>query len=191
MRNHKTFISLLLLLPSITLAQSLATVEHVDLDRYLGKWYEIASIPQYFQRQCVRDVTAEYALKNGVISVINRCTTASGEISEAEGQARIVDTLSNAKLEVTFVKLFGWRYLFGGDYWVIDLASDYRYAVVGHPSRKYAWVLAKTPQVSSQDLAAIEDRLKANGYDTCGLLTTAQPPLLSVRTPLCEAVKAK
>lgn len=191
MSNHKTFISLLLLLPSIALAQPLATVEHVDLDRYLGKWYEIASIPQYFQRQCVRDVTAEYALKNGAISVINRCTTASGEVSEAEGQARIVDTFSNAKLEVTFVKLFGWRYLFGGDYWVIDLAPDYRYAVVGHPSRKYAWVLAKSPQVSSQDLASIEERLKVNGYDTCGLLTTSQTPVLHLRTPLCEAVKEK
>ncbi len=191
MRNLNALISLLLLIPSIAMAQSLATVDHVDLDRYLGKWYEIASIPQFFQRQCVRDVSAEYALKSGAISVINRCTTASGEVSEAEGQARVVDTLSNAKLEVTFVKLFGWRYLFGGDYWVIDLAPDYRYAVVGHPSRKYAWVLAKTPQVSSQDLSAIEARLKANGYDTCGLLTTAQTPALAVRMPLCEAVKAK
>ena len=191
MRNHKLFVSLLLLLPSFTLAQSLATVEHVDLDRYLGKWYEIASIPQYFQRQCARDVTAEYALKNGAISVINRCTTVSGEVSEAEGQARIVDARSNAKLEVTFVKLFGWRYLFGGDYWIIDLAPDYRYAVVGHPSRKYAWVLAATPQVSSQDLAAIENRLRASGYDTCGLLTTVQTPVLPVRMPLCEAVKTK
>ncbi len=191
MRNYKILVSFMLLLPSIAQAQSLATVEHVDLDRYLGKWYEIASIPQYFQRQCVRDVTAEYALKNGAITVINRCTTASGVISEAEGQARIVDTLSNAKLEVTFVKLFGWRYIFGGDYWVIDLAPDYRYAVVGHPSRKYAWVLAKTAQISSQDLSAIEGRLKVNGYDTCSLLTTAQAPAVSVRLPLCEAVKAK
>lgn len=191
MRTCKKFISLLLLLPSIALALPLNTVAHVDLNRYLGKWYEIASIPQFFQRQCTRDVTAEYALKNGAISVINRCTTASGEVSEAEGQARIVDARSNAKLEVTFVKLFGWHYLFGGDYWIIDLAADYRYAVVGHPSRKYAWVLAKTPQVSSQDLAAIENQLKVNGYDTCGLLTTAQTPVLPVRMPLCEAVNAK
>lgn len=175
----------------MTLAQTLATVEHVDLDRYLGKWYEIASIPQFFQRQCVRDVTAEYALQDGAISVINRCTTKTGEISESAGQARIVDTVSNAKLEVTFVKLFGWRYQFGGDYWVIDLASDYRYAVVGHPSRKYAWVLAKTPQLSSPDLAAIKNHLRANGYDTCGLLTTAQTPVLPVRMPLCEAVNQK
>lgn len=92
---------------------------------------------------------------------------------------------------MTFVKLFGWRYLFGGDYWIIELAPDYRYAVVGHPSRKYAWVLAKTPQVSTHDLAAIDERLKVNGYDTCELLTTAQPPVLPVRIPLCEAVNTK
>ncbi|MEQ1914965.1 MAG: lipocalin family protein [Sideroxydans sp.] len=191
MSLSKKFLMLLFWLPCGAFAQPLATVEHVDLNRYLGKWYEIASIPQYFQRQCVRDVTAEYALKDGAISVTNRCTTATGEISVAQGQARIVDKVSNAKLEVTFVKLFGWRYQFGGDYWVIDLAADYRYAVVGHPSRKYAWVLAATPQVSVQDLAAIEKRLQENGYDTCGLLTTPQSGVLPVKMPLCEAVRAK
>lgn len=191
MRTFKISISLLLLLPTIALSQSLATVEYVDLDRYLGKWYEIASIPQYFQRQCARDVTAEYSLKNGAISVLNRCRTASGEISEAEGQARIVDKHSNAKLEVTFVNLWGWRYLFGGDYWIIDLAPDYRYAVVGHPSRKYAWVLAKTPQVALHDLSAIENRLRSNGYETCSLRTTAHTTVLPVRMPLCEAAITK
>jgi apolipoprotein D and lipocalin family protein len=178
-----------LLLPCAALAQALTTVDQVDLDRYLGKWYEIASIPQYFQRQCVRDVTAEYKLDDGAISVTNRCTTATGEVSLAQGQARIVDKVSKAKLEVTFVKLFGWRYQFGGDYWVIDLAPDYRYAVVGHPSRKYAWVLGATPQLSIQDLTLIEKRLHENGYDTCGLLTTPNTGALPVRIPLCEAVR--
>ncbi|GAB1234377.1 lipocalin family protein [Ferrigenium sp. UT5] len=188
MRKGKWCFGLFWLLPALALAQPPATVAQVDLDRYVGKWYEIASIPQYFQRQCVRDVTAEYALKHGALSVINRCATASGEISEAQGQARIVDTQSNAKLEVTFVNLFGWRYLFGGDYWIIDLAPDYRYAVVGHPGREYAWVLARTPQISAQDLTAIANRLQSNGYDTCSLLTTTQTPILTARTPLCKAV---
>ncbi len=178
-------------LPALAFAQPVTTVEHVDLSRYLGKWYEIAAIPQYFQRMCVRDVTAEYALSDGGISVQNSCVTAEGKTSVAQGQARIVDKVSQAKLEVTFVKIFGWQYLLGGDYWVIDLAADYRYAVVGHPSRKYAWVLAATPGLTATDLALIAQNLQTNGYDTCSLFTTVQTNGLSVKQPLCEAVTTK
>lgn len=173
------------------MAQPLDTVPHVDLNRYLGKWYEIASIPQYFQRQSVRDVSAEYAAADGNISVINRCITANGETKIARGQARVVDKVSQAKLEVTFVKLFGWLYLLGGDYWVIDLAEDYRYAVVGHPTLKYAWILAAKPQLSATDLAGIESRLQQKNYDTCSILTTIQTGGASAKQPLCEAVRAK
>jgi apolipoprotein D and lipocalin family protein len=181
----------LLLLPLTAFAQPLDTVPHVDLTRYLGKWYEIASIPQYFQRQCVRDVSAEYASAGSNISVTNRCITANGDTKTAEGQARVVDKVSQAKLEVTFVKLFGWLYLLGGDYWVIDLAEDYHYAVVGHPSRKYAWILASKPQLSATELAGIESRLRQNNYDTCGILTTIQTGGASTKQALCEAVRAK
>ncbi len=178
-------------LPALALAQPVTTVEKVDLNRYLGKWYEIAAIPQYFQRMCVRDVTAEYALNDGGISVTNRCMTSEGMTSVAQGQARIVDTVSQAKLEVTFVKIFGWQYLLGGDYWVIDLAADYRYAVVGHPSRKYAWVLAASPNLAAADLVLIAQNLQKNGYDTCGLFTTVQTNGLSEKKPLCEAFATK
>lgn len=178
-------------LPTLAMAQPVTTVEHVDLNRYLGKWYEIAAIPQYFQRMCVRDVSAEYTLNDGSISVINRCVTAEGNTSVAQGQARIVDSASQAKLEVTFVNIFGWRYLLGGDYWVIDLASDYRYAVVGHPSRKYAWVLAATPSLPTTDLSLIVQNLQKNGYDTCSLFTTIQKNGLSIKQPLCEATPSK
>jgi apolipoprotein D and lipocalin family protein len=181
----------ILLLPLSASAQPLDTVPHIDLNRYLGKWYEIASIPQYFQRQCVRDVSAEYATAGSNISVINRCIMANGETKTAEGQARVVDKVSQAKLEVTFVKLFGWLYFIGGDYWVIDLAEDYHYAVVGHPSRKYAWILASKPQLSATDLAGIESRLRQNNYDTCGILTTIQTGGASTKQALCEAVRGK
>jgi apolipoprotein D and lipocalin family protein len=173
------------------IAKPLDTVEHVDLNRYLGKWYEIASIPQYFQRKCVLDTSAEYKLTEGAISVTNRCTSEIGEVLVAEGQARVVDNLSNAKLEVTFVKLFGWRYTFGGDYWIIDLAEDYRYAVIGHPSRKYAWVLAKYPQLSAEDIISIEKHLQENGYDTCTLNTTIQNSGIASKMPLCKFVELK
>ncbi len=172
-------------------AAPLPTVEQVDLKRYLGKWYEIASIPQFFQRQCVSDAMAEYAMDGADIAVTNSCMTESGERSVAQGRARVVDEISRAKLEVTFVKLFGWLYFLGGDYWVIDLAPDYRYAVVGHPDRTYAWILARQTALSKTDLIAIESRLRENGYDTCALLTTVQTGGLQIRQPLCEVVKAE
>jgi apolipoprotein D and lipocalin family protein len=181
----------ILLLPFSVQAKPLETVDHVDLNRYLGKWYEIARMPQFFQRKCARDVTAEYKLDEASISVTNSCTTETGEVLVAEGHARVVDVLSNAKLEVTFVKIFGWLYILGGDYWVIDLASDYRYAVIGHPNRKYAWVLARNPELPAADLSAIEKRLQENGYDTCALNMTVQTGGFSSLLPLCKSVMAK
>ena len=169
-------------------AQPLQTVTEVDLQRYLGKWYEIASIPQYFQRQCVGDAIAEYAQAGADIAVTNSCRTENGERSVAQGRARVVDAASRTKLEVTFVKLIGWLYLLGGDYWVIDLASDYRYAVVGHPDRDYAWILSRQPALAMPDLIAIEQRLRENGYDSCALLTTIQTGGMSEKMPLCTVV---
>lgn len=185
------WICTLMLMTGMVSAAPLPTVDHVDLQRYLGKWYEIASIPQFFQKQCVGDVTAEYAMDGDNIAVTNSCQTAKGERSVAHGQARVVDKVSQSKLEVTFVKLFGWRYLFGGDYWIIDLAPDYHYAVIGHPDRTYAWILASTPSLPKQELADIAARMQANGYDTCMLLTTVQGGGASSRLPLCQALAAE
>jgi len=179
---------LCLSLPPALWAQPLATVDNIDLGRYLGTWREIASIPQFFQRDCARDASAEYWRDGERIGVTNRCTTADGKIKIAQGQARVVDPSSRSKLEVTFVKLFGWLYLLGGDYWVIDLAEDYRYAVVGHPDRTYAWILARAPLLAAPDLIAIEARLRDQGYDTCTLLTSVQTGGLPLRQKLCDAV---
>lgn len=181
----------LMLMTGMVSAAPLPTVDQVDLQRYLGKWYEIASIPQFFQKQCVGDVTAEYAMDGDNIAVTNSCRTAKGERSVAHGQARVVEKASQSKLEVTFVKLFGWRYLFGGAYWIIDLAPDYHYAVIGHPDRTYAWILASTPSLPKQELAYIAARMQGNGYDTCTLLTTVQSGGASSRMPLCQAVAAE
>ena len=179
---------LFLSLPLALWAQPLAAVDNVDLGRYLGTWHEIASIPQFFQRDCARDASAEYRRDGERIGVTNRCTTADGKIKIAKGQARVADKTSQAKLEVTFVKLFGWLYLLGGDYWVIDLAEDYRYAVVGHPDRTYAWILARAPLLAAPDLIAIEARLREQGYDTCALLTSVQTGGLPLRQKLCDTV---
>jgi len=144
--------------------QAVTTVDHVDLARYVGLWYEIAKIPNRFQDQCARGTTAEYALReDGRITVVNRCVKQDGKTDKAAGVARIVDPVTQAKLEVSFVSFLGWR-PFWGDYWVIGLDEEYRWAVVGTPDRKYGWVLARTPTLDAQTRATIDSILVANGY---------------------------
>lgn len=151
------------------------TVAHVDLDRYAGRWYEIAKIPNRFQKQCAGGTTAEYALRDdGRIDVVNRCTKADGTLDEARGVARVVDTATGAKLEVSFVR-FLWRSWFWGDYWVIGLDDDYRWAIVGHPERTYGWILSRTPALDEGTLQAIFTKLRAQGYAPDDFEMTPQP----------------
>ena len=112
----------------------LKTVDHVDLNRYLGKWYEIARLPNRFEKKCHRDVTAEYSRDGQKIIVHNSCIQQDGKPNVAEGRAKVVDATTNAKLKVTFF----WP--FYGNYWIIGLDSEYRWAVVGEPGRKYMWI---------------------------------------------------
>ena len=152
--------------------QALETVSQVDLNRYLGTWYEIARLPNWFQDQCVADVTANYErLGDGKIEVVNRCMDEKGAMDEAHGVARVVDTSTNAKLEVSFVSVFGWR-LFWGDYWILDLGVDYEYVVVGMPSRKYAWILSRSTQLSPTVWARVRQVLLRSGYDPDKFLNT-------------------
>ncbi len=148
----------------------LETVEKVDLNKYMGKWYEIASFPQSFQKGC-NCTTAEYELTNeGYVNVINSCrkNSTSGKLDIAEGKAFIVEGSNNSKLKVQFF----WP--FKGDYWIIDLAEDYSYAVVGHPSRDYLWVLCRTPQMERQIYNSLLDRVKQKGFDITRLRETTQ-----------------
>ena len=113
------------------------TVAFVDLDRYVGNWYEIASIPNFFQKHCRGNTMASYrAIEEQRIEVINSCLDKDGSVDTAQGIARIVDRTSNARLEVSFVSLFGWQ-LFWGDYWILDLGPDYSYVIVGTPNFRY------------------------------------------------------
>ncbi len=145
--------------------KELAVVDNVDLSRYLGRWYEIGLIPVWFQKGCAGGTTAEYSLfKEGVVNVVNRCCTEDGKVKEAKGRAWVVDKKHPAKLKVSFVSLLGW-WLFKGDYWIIDLDPDYKYAVVGHPSRDLGWILSRTPTLPAEVLQGIAERLTANGYD--------------------------
>lgn len=148
----------------------LQTVAKVDLSRYIGTWFEIASYPQKFQEGCT-GTTATYTLRDdGEIGVANRCRKGSlqGEEDSAEGRARVVDETTNAKLEVTFF----WP--FWGDYWIIDLGKNYEYAVVGHPGRDYLWILSRTPTMDDSVYKGILDRLQAKGYPLDRLQRTLQ-----------------
>ena len=148
----------------------LAVVAHVDKSRYLGKWYEIARYPHSFEENCYA-VTADYTLLDeGAIRVVNRCREGGldGELKEAVGKAYIVDSQSNAKLEVTFF----WP--FYGDYWIIDLGENYQYAVVSEPDRQYLWILSRTPTMDDSLYEQLIAKLKKNGFDLSFLTKTPQ-----------------
>lgn len=150
---------------SLSQQNNLKTVDYVDLKKYVGLWYEVAKIPNRFQSQCVRETTAKYTLKeNGEIEVINSCIDEKGKLDKTEGIARVVDKKSNAKLEVSFFSILGWRPIWG-DYWIIGLDENYQWAIVGTPSRKYGWVLARKPQIDKDIFEKIFNILKEQGYN--------------------------
>jgi apolipoprotein D and lipocalin family protein len=144
----------------------LEVVPHVDLKKYLGKWYEIAHLPARFQDGCM-DTTATYTLSDdGSISVLNECRR-RGKVKRAKGKAKVADTTSGAKLKVTFF----WP--FYGDYWIINLGTDYEYAVVGTPNRKYLWILSRTPQMDDSLFSQLIDSVRSKGFDVTKLIKTS------------------
>jgi apolipoprotein D and lipocalin family protein len=152
-------------------SKPLETAAHVDLERYLGRWYEIARLPNGFERDCMA-VTATYSRNaDGSIKVVNRCRKGriDGPEEVADGSATVVDTASNAKLSVTFF----WP--FAGDYWVLDVSEDYQWALVGEPSGRYLWILSRTRQLTPETRELLIGRLKARGYNTDALYWTPQP----------------
>jgi apolipoprotein D and lipocalin family protein len=150
--------------PSSSPVRSIAAV---DLTRYAGTWYEIARYPNSFQRQCAGDVTAEYTLEpGGRIRVVNRCRKADGTMDSAEGVAKRTPGAPDSQLKVRFAPaIFSFIPAVWGDYWIIGLASDYSYAVVGDPSRKYLWILSRTPRLENAAYATALETVKANGFD--------------------------
>jgi apolipoprotein D and lipocalin family protein len=146
----------------------LAVVGAVDLSRYTGRWYEIARLPNRFEKKCADSVTATYTLRSdGKIDVVNRCRKANGEFTTARGKAKIVDKKTNAKLKVTFF----WP--FYGDYWILDLGPNYEYAVVGAPNRDYLWILSRTPQLDEQLYQSLLATMAARGFATERMIRTS------------------
>ena len=147
----------------------------MDLDRYLGTWCEVARLPNRFQRSCAGDVRATYARRpDGRIDVVNRCRTTDGDTTEAQGVARIVDEQTSAKLKVRFAPAFLSVLPFvWGDYWILGLADDYSWAVVGSPDRKYLWILSRTPALEADDFEAAVGVARSNGFDVGALTKTS------------------
>jgi apolipoprotein D and lipocalin family protein len=148
----------------------LQVVSYVDLNKYGGTWYEIARYPNRFQEGCVGTSATYTLLQDGKIGVLNQCRKGSldGEISSAKGKAWVVDKETNAKLKVSFF----WP--FSGDYWIIDLGENYEYAVVGHPDRKYLWILSRTPEMDDPTYNLILERIRKQSYDVSKLMKTLQ-----------------
>lgn len=141
----------------------------VDTQRYLGRWYEIARYEQGFQKDC-DGVTADYSLReDGKIKVVNTCRKPDGRITDAVGRAKIVDPATRAKLKVSF---FGPFY---GNYWVLDRADDYSWAIVGEPSGRYLWLLSREAVPAPATIQAQIARARELGYDTTLLRITRQP----------------
>jgi len=175
MTNRTSLLLLILgtMLPAVPIPGAnpeapMRVVPSVDLTRYAGKWYEIARLPNRFQRDCASDTTASYTLRpDGKITVVNACRTSEGKAKTATGTARLAsDKEPKSKLKVSFF----WP--FYGNYWIIDLDPDYQWAVVGEPGRKYFWILSREPRLDDTLYQQVLDRAKQQGYDVSRLIKT-------------------
>jgi apolipoprotein D and lipocalin family protein len=128
------------------------------------------------QRDCTRGTRAEYTAvpERGEIGVLNSCRRADGTLDSARGRARFTGPEGHGRLEVTFFRPLGlWLWPIVGAYDVLAVDEDYRWSLVGHPSREYAWILAREPRLDGATLDRLRERLAAEGYDPCRLVLTA------------------
>lgn len=157
--------------------EPLAVVGSVDLNRYAGRWYEIARLPNSFQKACASDVMATYTLRaDGKVDVLNECRQSNGEMKRASGVARVADENDvNSKLEVRFAPAaLSFLPSVWGDYWIIELGANYEYSVVGGPDRDYLWILSRTPRMDGGLYRDLLGRIAAHGFDAGRLMMTEQ-----------------
>lgn len=152
------------------------TVPSVDLDRYLGTWYEIARLPMRHEPPDYRNITATYSLNdNGTVKVANRAVDGEGESQESIGEATPVEGSNNSKLEVSFLpEGLRWIPFTKGDYWILRLDPDYQVALVGDGHRKFLWLLARTPAIDPALRDAYLATAREQGYDLTDLIHTPQ-----------------
>ena len=152
------------------------TVPSVDLNKYSGVWYEIAKYPNKFQKDCVANTTATYTLKGpDKLEVLNRCLEKDGTVKDAKGAGKVEDKQTKAKLKVRFAPGFlSFLSAVWGDYWVIDLAPDYSYSVIGTPDRDYFWILSRTPEMKDSVYQEILRRAEQQGFVPGKVVKTPQ-----------------
>ena len=153
------------------LSKAPPTVSRVEFARYQGTWYEIARLPMWFQRNCLRSQATYGILETGEVSVLNECDTGSGKDS-IRGRARVVDAKTNARLEVRFDN---WFSVFipsqpQGNYWILYLDDEYRTVIVGTPDRKNLWIMARTPVIDETQYAKLVEIARGLGFDTDKLI---------------------
>ena len=162
------------MLPLLTFCSSnrsaLKVVDDVDLNKYTGTWYEIARLPNRFEKG-LKCITATYELReDGKITVINRGYQIEDptEFEEAKGWAKVPNKEQPGKLKVTFF----WPFF--GKYWILDLDSDYQYALVGSPSRKYLWILSRKKKMDQEIYQNLIEKAKSMGFDTSKMIRPDQ-----------------
>jgi apolipoprotein D and lipocalin family protein len=155
--------------------EPVTSVKSMELPKYLGRWYEIARLPMFFQRHCAGNVTATYSLNpDSTIKVDNQCLKKNGDPMQSIGQAVPVDE-SHAKLSVTFLPSWlRWTGLAKAPYWVLKIDDDYTTALVGEPSRKYLWILSRTPKISPAVYQEYVSEAQRQGFDISQLIVTKQ-----------------
>jgi apolipoprotein D and lipocalin family protein len=160
----------------VSAGESLTPVASLDVPRYMGTWYEIAKLPNWFQRNCVSSTRAQYSLQeDGRVQVANSCRLATGEFDDALGVARQIGAPNSPKLKVRFAP--AWLSLLPmvwGDYWVVELDDNYQWAAISEPGRKYLWILSRSPRMDPAVYADLLARLARKGLNLQKLELTRQ-----------------
>lgn len=179
LKNILTLSSLVVLFISLSASafdkhKPLKTVDYVDLDRYLGKWYEIARFDQKFQKGCTATTATYSRSKNGDINVLNECRInfPDGRLKSAKGRAWSTNSPMNSKLKVQFFLRWLKIPFFAGDYWILDLDDDYQSVLIGDQSRKYLWILARNKKLAPERYKELVNKAESLGFDSKKLLKT-------------------
>jgi len=159
----------------VDVRETVTTVPHLDLDRYLGIWFEICRLPLKWEDQEARDITAAYSAQaDGSVRVDNRCLKPDGKPERAIGRAVPVDA-TNARLRVSFLPGFlRWLPFAQGDYWVLRISDSYDVALVGTPDRANLWLLSRTANLPEEIKAQFLATAKKQGFDLSALITPRQ-----------------
>ena len=172
-------------------AFAVQAVKNVDLNKYMGLWYEVAHVPNSEQKNCFKNTKARYKLReDGKIDVRNTCVKKGGQRQVADGVGQIVDTQNQSELKISFVPLLKELGLFSGQYKILSLDPNYQYAIIGEDSLEYGWILSRKSGLPLAIFTQLEREIRSLGYDSCHFVTSVQDTgFFTKRTPLCELVK--